>query len=272
MSRSIFSPARPQGRRRARSPLHVSIARRLLDGGGGPARGDPARPDAGRAGRRRPGALPRIDLAEHRAASRQPHPRHHRRGPGAAHLLHRRVNGGVWKTTDAGRTWQPIFDGASTGSIGALAVAPSDPRVLYVGTGEAQQRPDLSVGDGVYKSTDAGKTWTHLPHCATRSRLGRSSSIPRTRTGCSSRRSGIPTGPMRSAASSARPTAARRSSACSSRTRTPAAWTSTSIPPTRTPSTPPCGRRARGPGRTGTSVDRAAASSSPSTAARRGGS
>jgi photosystem II stability/assembly factor-like uncharacterized protein len=72
-------------------------------------------------------------------------------------------NGGVWRTTDAGRTWQPIFDREPTGSIGAIAVAPSDPRVLYVGTGEAHQRPDLSVGNGVYRSTDAGRTWTHLP-------------------------------------------------------------------------------------------------------------
>ena len=71
-------------------------------------------------------------------------------------------NGGVWKTTDAGRTWKPIFDDQPTGSIGSLAVAPSDPSVLYVGTGEGLARPDLSVGDGVYKSTDAGKTWTHL--------------------------------------------------------------------------------------------------------------
>ncbi|HEX8031716.1 MAG TPA: hypothetical protein VF491_24785 [Vicinamibacterales bacterium] len=71
-------------------------------------------------------------------------------------------NGGVWKTTDAGRIWKPIFDGQPTGSIGALAVAPSDPNVIYVGSGEAAQRPDLSAGDGVYKSTDAGKTWTHL--------------------------------------------------------------------------------------------------------------
>ncbi len=72
------------------------------------------------------------------------------------------VNGGVWKTTDYGRTWNPIFDHEPTGSIGAIAVAPSDPNVIYVGSGEGLQRPDLSTGDGIYKSTDAGKTWTHL--------------------------------------------------------------------------------------------------------------
>lgn len=72
------------------------------------------------------------------------------------------VNGGVWKTTDAGRTWEPIFDSQPTGSIGALAVAPSDPNIIYAGSGEGMQRPDLSTGDGIYKSIDAGKTWTHL--------------------------------------------------------------------------------------------------------------
>ncbi len=72
------------------------------------------------------------------------------------------VNGGVWKTTDFGNTWIPIFDDQPSGSVGALAVAPSDPNILYVGSGEGLQRPDLAVGDGVYKSTDAGKTWTHL--------------------------------------------------------------------------------------------------------------
>jgi photosystem II stability/assembly factor-like uncharacterized protein len=72
------------------------------------------------------------------------------------------VNGGVWKTTDIGHTWEPIFDGEGTGSVGALAVAASDPNIIYVGSGEGLQRPDLSTGDGVYKSTDAGKTWTHL--------------------------------------------------------------------------------------------------------------
>ncbi len=73
------------------------------------------------------------------------------------------VNGGVWKTTDAGNTWEPIFDNAgSSGSVGAIAVAPSNPEVIYVGSGEGLQRPDLTVGDGMYKSTDGGKTWTHL--------------------------------------------------------------------------------------------------------------
>ncbi len=72
------------------------------------------------------------------------------------------VNGGVWKTTDFGNTWNPIFDDQPTGSVGALAVAPSDPNVIYVGSGEGLQRPDLATGDGMYKSIDAGKTWTHL--------------------------------------------------------------------------------------------------------------
>ena len=68
-------------------------------------------------------------------------------------------NGGVWKTTDYGRTWQPVFDDQPTGSIGDVAVAPSNPNVVYAASGEGIQRPDLSVGNGVYKSTDAGKTW-----------------------------------------------------------------------------------------------------------------
>jgi photosystem II stability/assembly factor-like uncharacterized protein len=71
-------------------------------------------------------------------------------------------NGGVWKTTDYGRIWTPIFDVQPTGSIGDLAVAPSNPNVIYVGSGEGIQRPDLSTGDGIYKSIDAGKTWRHL--------------------------------------------------------------------------------------------------------------
>jgi len=72
------------------------------------------------------------------------------------------VNGGVWKSDDYGRTWAPIFDHEPTQSIGAIAVAPSDPNIIYVASGEGLHRPDLSVGNGIYKSTDAGKTWTHL--------------------------------------------------------------------------------------------------------------
>ena len=71
-------------------------------------------------------------------------------------------NGGVWRSTDFGSTWAPLFDTQSTGSIGAIAVAPSNPNIIYVGTGAGIIRPDLAVGDGMYKSTDAGKTWTHL--------------------------------------------------------------------------------------------------------------
>ena len=71
-------------------------------------------------------------------------------------------NGGVWKTTDYGRTWLPIFDDQPTGSIGDIAVSPSHPDVIYVGSGEGLQRPDLSVGDGIYRSSDGGKTWAHM--------------------------------------------------------------------------------------------------------------
>ncbi len=72
------------------------------------------------------------------------------------------VNGGVWKSDDYGRTWTPIFDHESTQSIGAIAVAASNPDIVYVASGEGLHRPDLSIGNGIYKSTDAGKTWTHL--------------------------------------------------------------------------------------------------------------
>ena len=72
------------------------------------------------------------------------------------------VNGGIWKTTDAGVVWKPIFDGQPVASIGALAVAPSDPKTIYAGTGESDIREDLSSGNGVYKSTDAGTTWHHI--------------------------------------------------------------------------------------------------------------
>lgn len=72
------------------------------------------------------------------------------------------VNGGIWRTDDAGRTWRQTFNARSTSSIGSIAVAPSDDNVIYAGSGEGLQRPDLSVGNGIYKSTNAGKTWQHL--------------------------------------------------------------------------------------------------------------
>lgn len=71
-------------------------------------------------------------------------------------------NGGVWRSTDYGSSWLPIFDKESTGSIGAIAVAPSNPNIIYVGSGAGIIRPDLSTGDGMYKSTDAGRTWTNI--------------------------------------------------------------------------------------------------------------
>src|SRR5262245_58623261 len=83
--------------------------------------------------------------------------------PGQPNVFYIGVNnGGVWKTTDYGRTWTPIFDDQPTGSIGDVAVSPSHPNILYVGSGEGLQRPDLSTGDGIYKSVDGAKTWKHL--------------------------------------------------------------------------------------------------------------
>ena len=72
------------------------------------------------------------------------------------------VGGGVWKTTNAGQTWQPIFDSQPIASIGAFAIAPSQPQTIYVGSGEADMRSDISFGDGMYKSTDGGATWRNI--------------------------------------------------------------------------------------------------------------
>jgi len=80
----------------------------------------------------------------------------------AKHFYFGSVNGGVWETGDAGRTWQPIFDAQTVGSIGAIAIAATDANVIYAGSGEADMRSDIAQGDGVYKSTDAGKTWAHV--------------------------------------------------------------------------------------------------------------
>ena len=71
-------------------------------------------------------------------------------------------NGGLWRSTDYGSSWEPLFDHEATGSIGAIAVAPSSPNVIYVGTGAGIIRPDLATGYGMYRSNDTGHTWTHL--------------------------------------------------------------------------------------------------------------
>jgi photosystem II stability/assembly factor-like uncharacterized protein len=78
------------------------------------------------------------------------------------HFYFGSVNGGVWESRDAGRTWGPIFDGQPVGSIGALAVAPSDPKTLYVGTGESDMRSDISQGEGMFKSVDGGRSWSRI--------------------------------------------------------------------------------------------------------------
>lgn len=80
----------------------------------------------------------------------------------AQHFYFGAVNGGVWETHDAGRTWNPIFDSQPVGSIGAIALAPSDQKTIYVGSGEADMRSDISQGDGMYKSVDGGKSWSHI--------------------------------------------------------------------------------------------------------------
>jgi len=78
------------------------------------------------------------------------------------HFYFGAVDGGVWETLDAGRTWNPIFDDQDVGSIGSIAVAASDPRTIYVGTGEADMRSDIAYGDGMYKSSDGGRSWQHI--------------------------------------------------------------------------------------------------------------
>ncbi|PYX58655.1 MAG: glycosyl hydrolase, partial [Acidobacteria bacterium] len=72
------------------------------------------------------------------------------------------VAGGVWRTSDGGVNWTPLFDKEHISSIGAIAVADSNPNVIYVGTGESCIRGNISYGDGMYRSTDGGKTWTHI--------------------------------------------------------------------------------------------------------------
>src|SRR5689334_13481780 len=72
------------------------------------------------------------------------------------------ASGGVWKTTNNGTTWEPVFDKESVSTIGDIAIAPSDPSIVWVGSGEPNNRQSSSWGDGIYKSTDAGKTWKNM--------------------------------------------------------------------------------------------------------------
>ena len=180
------------------------------------------------------------------------------------------TGGGVWKTTDGGVYWENISDGFfKRASVGAIAVAESDPNVIYVGMGEVTIRGNVSHGDGVYKSTDAGKTWTHLrargdaPH--------RQSPHPPAQSGSRLRRGARPRARAERGARrlSLEGRRHRPGSRCSSAARRPgrsiSSWTRT----TRASSTPRSGRR--GASRTTWSAAaRAAASSNPPTAATPG--
>ena len=115
------------------------------------------------------------------------------------------VNGGVWKSDDYGRTWNPIFDQEPTQSIGAIAVAPSDPNIIYVSSGEGLHRPDLSVGNGLYKSTDAGRPGL-ISASSTDNRFPHSRSIPATPNESLPPYSATRTAPARREESIARPT------------------------------------------------------------------
>jgi len=88
------------------------------------------------------------------------------------------ATGGLWKSTDAGNHWHSQFDNFANESIGAIAIAPSDPNIVYVGTGEANNRQSSSIGDGVWGTTDGGKTWNHLGGSAQVHALKGGTSVP----------------------------------------------------------------------------------------------
>ena len=138
--------------------------------------------------------------------------------------------GGVWKSVNNGTTFEPVFDTYGSASIGDIAIHPTNPNIVYVGTGEANNRQTSSFGDGIYKTTDGGKTFTHigLRETQTIARIVIDPRNPDTRL--RRRRPAICSGRMRSAASTRRPTAARRGTTSSSSTRTRASPTSRSIP------------------------------------------
>jgi hypothetical protein len=123
------------------------------------------------------------------------------------------VNGGVWKTIDGGRVWLPVFDAQPVASIGAIAVAPSQPNTVYVGSGESTLRDSAGFGNGVYKSVDAGKTWTHLGLDETH-HIGKIAIDHGTRITSSSRQSENFMLRTTSAEFTARETVARPGSAC----------------------------------------------------------
>ena len=185
-------------------------------------------------------------LAPHRADARRPRPRAGRRASQPNVFYIGFDNGGVWRSTDYGSNWVPLFDGQPTGSIGAIAVAPSDPNIIYVGTGAGIIRPDLATGDGVYKSTDAGKTWTHLglrDSADDRDDRRRSRAIPNRLFVAAL---GHPVRPERRARHLPLDRRRRRRSRrCSTRTSTRAATTCASIRATRTSSTRRSGSSSR---------------------------
>ena len=157
------------------------------------------------------------------------------------------ANGAIIKTTNGGNTFKPIFDEQSSGSIGAIAVAPSDPNIVYVGTGEGNPRNNASVGDGMYKSIDGGEHWTHigLEKSDKIARIIVDAKNPDIVYACGL---GREWGRTRSAASSRRPTAAPRGRRCCTSTRRRRAATSRPTRTTATSSTPACTPTAGGRG------------------------
>lgn len=156
------------------------------------------------------------------------------------------AQGGVWKSVNGGRNWSPIFDDEPTNSIGSLAIAPSDANVIYVGSGEANIRGNVAWGDGIYRSTDAGKTWQHV--WKTRGQIGTMAVDPGIRTSPTRQCSAPRSARTRTAVSIEPPMAVAAGRRCSIATPRPARPTSRSIRRTRACCTRGCGRRGASPG------------------------